>query len=312
MPTTTSPRKRRTISLARDFSINGSLYLLMIPVIAYYVIFHYVPMIGTVMAFQDYVPIKGFFHSPFVGLKHFGEFLDSYYFGRILGNTISISLLSLAFEFTTPIVLALLLNELASKRFTNSVKTISCFPHFISLVIVCGIVKDFTGQGGVINQAFQGLFGYDGLAMLQKPQLFRPLYIISGIWQNIGWDSIIYVAALTAVDQSQYEAAKIDGAGRLRQLVSITLPGIAPTIIVMLLLRIGNIMNVGFEKIILLYNPINYVASDVISSFVYRKGLEDFQWSYAAAVGLFNSAINLVLLVFANKASRKITNSSLW
>lgn len=306
------PRRRNALPLAKDISINRSLYLLMVPVIAYYVIFQYVPMVGAVMAFQDYAPITGFFRSPFVGLKHFAEFFDSYYFGRLLGNTISISLLSLAFEFTLPILFALLLNELGGKLFPSLVKNVACFPHFISLVIVCGIVKDFTGMGGIVNEAFKHLFGYDGLSMLQKPGLFRPIYIVSGIWQNMGWDSIIYVAALMAVDQSQYEAARIDGAGRIRQLVSVTLPGIAPTIIVMLLLRIGNIMNVGFEKIILLYNPVIYQSSDVISSFVYRKGLEDFQWSYAAAVGLFNSVINLVLLVGANKASRKATGSSLW
>jgi len=179
------------------------------------------------------------------------------------------------------------------------------------LVIVCGMVQDFTSMNGIINQLFMKL-GYDGLSMLQKPELFRPIYILSGIWQNVGWDSIIYIAALMAIDQTLYEAAEIDGAGRWQQLVKITIPCILPTIIVMFILRVGNIMNVGFEKIILLYNPINYETSDVISSFVYRKGLIDFQWSYAAAVGLFNSLVNLTLLLLANRMSKKVTASSLW
>jgi len=306
-----SPRRKAQGSLGWDLVQNRSLYVLMIPVVLYFLLFHYVPMYGALMAFQDYSPMKGLTGSDWVGLKNFFDFFDSYYFGRILGNTLIISFLSLLFEFTTPILLALMLNELRSKAFSGVVKTISVFPHFISLVIVCGIVKDFTGQGGLLNDLLISL-GYDGLSMLQKPDLFRPIYILSGIWQNVGWDSIIYLAALMAIDPTLYEAAAIDGAGRWRQLFAITLPTLVPTIVVMFILRVGNIMNVGFEKIILLYNPVNYETSDVIASFVYRKGLIDFQWSYSAAVGLFNSAINLVLLVAANRMSKKITQSSLW
>lgn len=304
-------RRKAQGSLGWDLVQNRSLYVLMIPVVLYFLLFHYLPMYGALMAFQDYSPMRGLAGSDWVGLKNFFDFFDSYYFGRILGNTLIISFLSLAFEFTTPILLALMLNELRSKGFSSMVKTISVFPHFISLVIVCGIVKDFTGQGGLLNQLLVPL-GYDGLSMLQKPELFRPIYILSGIWQNIGWDSIIYLAALMAIDTTLYEAAAIDGAGRWRQLFAITIPTLVPTIVVMFILRVGNIMNVGFEKIILLYNPVNYETSDVIASFVYRKGLIDFQWSYSAAVGLFNSAINLVLLLGANRMSKKIAQSSLW
>jgi len=306
------PLRRQTQgSLGWDLVQNRSLYVLMIPVVLYFLLFHYLPMYGALMAFQDYSPMKGLAGSDWVGFKNFFDFFDSYYFGRILGNTLIISFLSLAFEFTTPIVLALMLNELRSQTFSGWVKTISVFPHFISLVIVCGMVKDFTGQGGLLNQLLVPL-GYDGLSMLQKPDLFRPIYILSGIWQNVGWDSIIYLAALMAIDPTLYEAASIDGAGRWRQLWAITIPTLVPTIVVMFILRVGNIMNVGFEKIILLYNPVNYETSDVIASFVYRKGLIDFQWSYSAAVGLFNSGINLVLLVAANRMSKKMTQSSLW
>ncbi len=298
-------------SLSWDLFQNRSLYILMIPVIVYYLLFHYLPMYGAIMAFQDYSPMKGLFGSDFVGFDNFLSFFDSFYFYRVVGNTLIISFLSLAFEFTTPIILALLINELRSKNLSSLVKTISVFPHFISLVIVIGMVKDFTSMNGIINQLMMGL-GYDGLGMLQKPELFRPIYILSGIWQNVGWDSIIYIAALMAIDQTLYEAAEIDGAGQWQKLLKITIPCILPTIVVMFILRVGNIMNVGFEKIILLYNPINYETSDVISSFVYRKGLIDFQWSYASAVGLFNSVINLVLLLMANKLSKKVTQSSLW
>lgn len=294
-----------------DLAHHRSLYFLAIPVVLYYLLFHYLPMYGAIMAFQDYSPMQGLLGSEFVGFANFLDFFDSYYFGRIVGNTLIISGLSLAFEFTTPIVLALLINELRSQRLSSWVKTVSVLPHFISLVVVCGMVQDFTSMNGILNQLLVGL-GYDGLSMLQKPELFRPIYILSGIWQNIGWDSIIYIAALMAIDQTLYEAAEIDGAGRWKQLLRVTIPCILPTIVVMFILRVGNIMNVGFEKIILLYNPINYETSDVISSFVYRKGLIDFQWSYAAAVGLFNSVINLSLLLLANRMSKKVTESSLW
>ncbi|WP_244935722.1 ABC transporter permease [Paenibacillus glycanilyticus] len=284
---------------------------MMLPVIAYYLIFHYIPMYGALIAFKEYSPMKGILHSDWVGLKHFHDFFGSYYFTRILKNTLVISLYSLIFEFPAPIILALLINEVQSKTFKRVAQTITYMPYFISLVVICGIITDFTNADGIINRLFM-LFGYDGQAMLQKPELFRPIYILSEIWQRIGWESIIYIAALMSIDQEQYEAARIDGASRIKQIFFITLPGILPTITIMFILRMGNMLNVGFEKIILLYNPVTYNTADVISSFVYRKGLLEFGWSYSSAVGLFNSVVNLALLVTANYISRKVNKSSLW
>jgi putative aldouronate transport system permease protein len=219
---------------------------------------------------------------------------------------------TLLFEFPAPILLALLLNEVRNRRFKNMVQTIAYMPYFISLVVICGIVKDFTGSGGLVNLAYTFVTGTDGQALLQKPDLFRPIYVLSEIWQKIGWESIIYMAALTGIDQEQYEAARIDGASRLRQMWHITLPGLMPTIMIMLILRIGNMLNVGYEKIILLYNPVIYETADVISTSVYRKGLLEANWGFSSAVGLFNSAFNLLLLVGANYLSRKWSKNSLW
>ncbi|MDF2937470.1 MAG: sugar transporter permease [Paenibacillaceae bacterium] len=308
-PAARSPK--RAARLARDFALNKYLYIMMIPVVAYYLVFHYAPMYGALIAFKDYSPMKGIVGSDWVGFRHFADFFNSYYFWRILTNTITISQYSLIFEFPTPIILALLINEVRHKTFKRVAQTITYMPYFISLVVICGIITDFTNADGVINRIFVWM-GYDGQAMLQRPELFRSIYILSEIWQRIGWESIIYIAALMSIDQEQYEAARMDGASRVKQIVHITLPGIMPTIAIMMILRMGNLLNVGFEKIILLYNPITYDTADVISSFVYRKGLLEFGWSYSSAVGLFNSVINLILLVTANYVSRRLNNSSLW
>lgn len=291
--------------------MNKYLYIMMIPVIGYYLIFHYGPMYGAIIAFKDYSPMKGILESDWVGLKHFEEFFNSYYFLRVLKNTILISLYTLIFEFPAPIILALLINEVRKKKFKRVVQTITYMPYFISLVVICGIITDFTNADGLINRLFM-LLGYDGQAMLQKPELFRPIYVLSEIWQRIGWESIIYIAALMSIDLEQYEAARMDGASRIKQMFYITLPGLLPVITIMFILRMGNMLNVGFEKIILLYNPVTYETADVISSFVYRKGLLEFGWSYSSAVGLFNSVINLVLLISANYISRRVSQNSLW
>ncbi|KGP80300.1 MULTISPECIES: ABC transporter permease [Paenibacillus] len=295
----------------RDFMMNKYLYIMMIPVIGYYLIFHYGPMYGAIIAFKDYSPMKGILGSDWVGLKHFEEFFNSYYFLRVLKNTLLISLYTLLFEFPAPIILALLINEVRKRTFKRVVQTITYMPYFISLVVICGIITDFTNADGLINRLIM-MLGYDGQAMLQKPELFRPIYVLSEIWQRIGWESIIYIAALMSIDLEQYEAAKIDGASRLKQMFHITLPGLLPIITIMFILRMGNMLNVGFEKIILLYNPVTYETADVISSFVYRKGLLEFGWSYSSAVGLFNSVINLVLLISANYISRRVSQNSLW
>ena len=297
--------------VSNDFQRNKSLYLLALPVIAFYIIFHYGPMYGAVIAFKSFTPIKGIWGSEWVGFKHFIDFFNSYYFWRVLRNTLTISVTHLMFGFPAPIFLALLINELRNKYFSRTIQTITYMPHFISLVVICGMIKDFTLDTGIVNYALH-FFGWHPITMLNEPKLFVPVYVISGIWQEIGWGSIIYLAALMGIDQQLYEAAKIDGAGRFKQTWHITLPGILPVIIVLFILRIGQMLNVGFEKIILLYNPAIYETSDVISSFVYRKGLLEFNWSFSAAVGLFNSVINFTLLISANWLSKRIQGSGLW
>lgn len=297
--------------LARDLKKNKSLYLLVAPVLLFYILFCYKPMYGSIIAFKDFIPSKGILGSSWVGFQHFSEFFSSFFFGRVIKNTLVISIFTIVFGFPAPIIFALLINELRSRMFTRVVQTISYMPHFISLVVICGMILDFTRDTGIVNQLL-GVFGFQEVTMLNYPGYFVPIYVISDIWQGVGWGSIIYLAALMGIDNEQYEAAIIDGASRWKQTIYVTIPGIMPTIVIMLILRMGNIMNVGFEKIILLYNPAIYETSDVISSFVYRKGLQEFNWGYSSAVGLFNSVINFIFLITANWLSKKTTDSSLW
>lgn len=287
------------------------LYVMAIPLILYYLIFHYIPMLGLVISFQNYTPSRGVLGSEFIGLKNFTDFFGSPYFFQLLRNTVRISVSQLIFTFPAPIILALLLNEIKNKRFRQISQTLSYLPHFISIAVVCGMIKDFTLDTGFINDIVV-MFGGTRQSMLTNPNLFVPIYIISDIWQHLGWNSIIYISALTAVDQQLYEAAQIDGAGKWSQTLHVTIPGIMPTIVIMFLLQIGNILNVGFEKIILLYNPLTYETADVLSSFIYRRGLQEFNWGYSAAAGMFNSVINTVLLVCANRISAKVTETALW
>lgn len=297
--------------LVKDFKKNKLIYLMALPVLAYYIIFHYGPMYGVIIAFKNFSPGRGILGSSWVGFQWFKDFFSSYYFGRLLRNTVLINVLNLIFSFPAPIILALLLNELRHERFKKTVQTVSYLPHFISLVVICGMIHDFTARDGIINDIVEW-FGGERKTMLLEPGLFRPIYIISGIWQNVGWDSIIYLAALSGIDQEFYEAAVIDGANRWKQTLHITLPGILPTIVILLIMRIGAMMNVRHEKIILLYNSNIYETADVISTFVYRKGLSQANYSYSAAVGLFNSIVNFVLIILANWFSRKATEISLW
>lgn len=297
--------------LKKDMKRYWKAYLLVIPVIVFYLLFCYKPMYGIIIAFKKFSPGKGILGSDWVGLRYFKEFFSSYYFGRLLSNTIVISLSTLIFGFPAPIILALLLNEVKNEKFKRFTQTISYLPHFISLVVTCELIKKFVADTGIITQ-FLGLFGVDQISLLSRPEYFVPIYVISNIWSGVGWGAIIYLSALSGIDQELYEAAKIDGAGRWRQTLHVTLPGISGTIIIMLLLRLGSIMNVGHEKIILLYNPGIYETADVISTFVYRKGLLDYQWSYSTAVGLFNSVINFVIVVIFNKLSKKFTEVGLW
>lgn len=307
----TKQKSKRKQEWVKDFKLNGTLYLLVIPVIAFYLIFCYKPMYGALIAFKDYSPVLGVADSPWAGMKYFNQLFSSPDFLRILKNTLRISLTTLVFGFPAPIILALLLNEISCMKFKKVVQTASYMPHFISLVVICGMIKAFVGDTGFIS-AIVGLFTGERTNLLLNPDNFTAIYVISDIWQGLGWTSIIYLSALSAVDVAQYEAAEVDGAGRFRKMFSITLPSIMPTIITMLILRVGQVMSVGYEKIILLYNPTILSKADVITSYSYRVGFESQSWSYSTAVGLFNSVINFVLVIIANTMSKKFTESSLW
>ena len=297
--------------LKKDFIKNKTLYLLALPMLIYYIVFHYAPMYGALIAFNDYSPRLGILGSPWVGFKHFVNFFSAPSFFSLLRNTVTISLTMLVVEFPSAIILALLMNELKSRRFSKVVQNISYMPHFISLVVVCGMVKTFTMDNGILTTLLS-YFGVPKETLLMNPKYFVPIYVGSGIWQQVGWNAIIYLAALTGVNQSLYEAAAIDGAGKLKQLWHITLPGIMPTIVIMLIMRMGGILNVGYEKIILLYNDVVMDVADVISTYVYRKGLLEQSWSFSTAVNMFNSVINLIFLLGTNYLSRKLNDTSLW
>ena len=297
--------------MKKEFKKNGVLYLIVLPVIIYYFIFHYMPLYGLLMAFQDFSPRRGIMGSEWVGLTHFINFFKSPDCARIVTNTLRISLSCLVFEFPAPIIMAILINELNGKYFKRTIQTISYLPHFISLVVICGMIKTFVEPDGIIGGVFSQITG-NGSCMLSQSNMFLPIYVISNIWQSMGWESIIYLAALMNIDPQLYEAADIDGAGKLAKIWKITLPSIAMTIVTMFILRVGKIMSVGYEKIILLYNPAIYDKSDVISSFVFRIGFTNQNWSYSAAIGLFNSVVNMILLLITNTISKKMTDTGLW
>lgn len=302
-----------TARAVRDIKKNYEIYLILLPVVIFYLIFHYAPMFGAAIAFQDWRPSRPMFGegARWVGFKHFISFFNSYYFARVLKNTVTISISTLIWGFPAPVLLALLINELKNKYYARVVQIIVYLPHFISMVVLCGMITLFVRDNGVVTQVL-GLFGFPKQNMLQNPGLFVPIYVVSNIWQGVGWGSIIYLAALTGVDQELYEAAEIDGAGKWKQTLNITLPCIVPTIIIQFIMRTGQILSVGQEKIILLYNETTYETADVISSFVYRKGLIENDQSYATAVGLFNSVINFVIVAIVNKISGTLSETSLW
>ena len=288
------------------------LLLLVLPVILYYILFQYIPMYGLVISFKDFQPGSTILGSKWVGFTWFQEFFASPYFWRSLKNTVIISIYSIVFFFPLPIIFALVLNEIKSNTFKRLTQTISYMPYFISTVVVVGILNNFLSiNTGFVNILLKNL-GMEPYNFMASIGWFRPLYIFTDIWQGLGWNAIIYIAALSGIDTEQYEAAKIDGASRLKQIWHISLPGILPTVIILLILRVGSVLNVGFEKIILMYSPANYQVSDVISTYVYRSGILQMRFSYATAVGFFNSAINFVVLVLFNRLSRKVSEVSLW
>ena len=313
MTTHVIPKQSFRHRLVRDFKRYRLVYLIGFLCLAFYVIFCYLPMGGIVIAFKDFRAARGIFGSKWANpwYKYFDQFFNGYYFWRLLRNTLMINVMDLVFGFPAPIILALLLNELRSSAYKRTVQTVTYLPHFISQVVVCGIILDFFSSSGVINQIIQALGGNKVLFM-QDTSFFRPLFVGSGIWQGVGYGSIIYLSALGGVNADLYDAAAIDGCNRFRRVIHVTIPGILPTVIIMLILRIGNMLSLGFEKIILLYNETIYETADVISSFVYRYGLQKGNYSYATAVGLFNSLFNFILLIGVNALSRKVSDVSLW
>ncbi len=288
------------------------LYVFMLPAILYIVLFAYKPMYGILIAFKDFSIRKGVFASEWVGFVHFERLFNSYWFPIIMKNTLTLSLMSLILGFPIPIILALLLNEAKNAKFRSFVQTVSYAPHFISTVVMCGMLFLYLSPtNGFINKLLVTL-GFDAVFFLQEPQMFKWVYVISGIWQGMGWNSIIYYAALSGVDKALLEAAEVDGATRLQKIWHINLPEIKPTIVIMLILQCGSLLGVGYEKAYLLQTDPNLAASEIISTYVYKVGLEQADFSFSAAVGLFNTIINCIILVTANHLSKKVTESGLF
>lgn len=306
-------KREMTLShkISRDWKMNKYKYLLILPVLVYLALFCYKPMYGLIIAFNNYKPTRGITGSDYVGLMWFDNFFNNIYFWRLLSNTFTISALSIVFGFPAPIILALLLNEIQNEKFKRTVQTITYMPYFISLVVTCSIIKIYCQENGLFSQIIE-IFGGTRRNLLIDSGAYRPIYVLSGIWQNIGWNSIIYLAALSGIDQEQYEAARIDGANRFQQMLHITIPGILPTIMILFVLRMGSILNVGYEKVLLLYTENTYNVADVFSTYTYRVGLEQKQYSLSTAVSLFNTMVNIMFLVFTNWLSRKTTESGLF
>lgn len=285
--------------------------MFLIPFI-WYIVFCYVPMYGIQLAFRNYNPRLGYLNSPWVGFKYFEQFFSSYYNRDIIWNTVSISLYSIIFGFPIPIILAIILNELPGVHFKKILQNITYVPHFISTVVLCGMLYLFLSpQYGVLN-TFINFLGFDSIGFLESNKYFKAVYVISDIWQESGWNSVIYIAALAGIDPELYEAAKIDGAGRLKRIIHVSIPGIAPTIVTLLILRIGQVMTIGFEKAYLLQNNLNIQSSEIISTLVYKQGILQGSYGYATAVGLFNSVINLALIILTNRICKKYFEISLW
>lgn len=314
---TTHVRSRKKRNIGKKIFQGRYVYLMFLPVFVYFLVFAYLPMYGIVIAFQDFRPGMSFFEDArWVGFENFQIFFESPLSNRAIRNTVVLNLWELAFAFPAPIIFALLLNEVHTRWFKRTVQTISYIPHFVSLVVVIGILRNILSSEGLLNTLIYYLSGspddFRPTLWLNISRYFRPIYVISGIWQGIGWGSIIYVSAIAGLDQELYEAAEIDGAGRFRKISSVTLPGILPTISIMLIFAIGGLMGGGFEKLILLYQPSTYDVADTIATYMYRVGLEESKYSLSTAVGLFQTLINFALLILANYSSRRLSENSLW
>lgn len=304
-------KKQKKINFMRILKRNWVCYLFILPMLIYVIIFNYIPMYGIQLAFKDYRVADGIWGSAWVGLKHFKTFFESYQFKDLLWNTLSLSLYSLIAGFPMPIIFALLLNYITNVKLKKVVQMVTYAPHFISTVVYCGMILIFLSSDGVINQLLK-LIGIDSVAFLTNPSNFRHIYVWSGVLQNIGWGSIMYISVLTSVDPTLHEAATVDGATRFQRLLHIDLPAIVPTMVIMLIMRAGEIMDLGFEKAFLLQNNINLDYSEIIATYVYKIGIQGRQFSYSSAIGLFNNVINMVLLVVVNKIAKKVSDVSLW
>lgn len=302
----------RKLRIQKDLSKHWELYLFVIPAILYFLIFHYIPMYGLQIAFRNYLPTLGFSGSSWVGFDHFLRFFKSFHFWTLLKNTLGISLYQLAISFPLPIIFALMLNEVRHSGYKRTIQTVTYAPHFISTVVIVGMLMLFLSpRNGIVNQ-FVKLFGIDPVHFMTVPQYFKTIYVLSGAWQQTGWSTIIYLAVLSGVDPSLYEAARMDGATKIQKILFIDIPAILPTAVILLILNSGHMMNIGFEKVYLMQNPLNMISSDVISTYVYRVGLINTEYSFATAVGLFNSVVNLFLLITVNKLAKKLGKQGLW
>ncbi len=307
-PPLQSGRRRRL--LGRMMS-SYQLYILVLPTLLYFAIFQYGPIYGLQIAFKRFVPSLGFFDSPWVGFTHFERFFQSYQFGLILKNTLVLSFYELLL-FPIPILMALFLNQIVQQRYKKFIQTVTYAPHFISTVVIVGMLYQFLSpRSGLINQLI-GLFGGESIFFFASPLWFKTIYVFSGVWQNAGFAMIIYLAALTSINPELHEAAMVDGAGKLRRILLIDLPGIMPVIIILLILNMGQFMQIGYEKVYLMQNPLNIHSAEIIQTYVYKQGIQQAQFSYAAAIGLFNNVINCLLLLMFNYIARKTSQTSLW
>ncbi len=305
------PATSKSSRLLRNMQRHWQLYILLLPTIIYFVIFKYMPMYGVQIAFRDFRIIDGFTGSEWVGLKHFERFVSSPDFLLVLKNTITLSLMQLAISFPLPIFISLMLNQLKKQKHKTTIQNILIAPHFISLVVLIGMVTIFLNPyNGILNQ-FIEFFGGEALFFLGEPDYFKPIYVLSGVWQSTGWGTVVYVAALSSIDPTLYEAATVDGASRWQKIWNIDFHGILPVIIVQLILNTGQMLSIGYEKILLLQNDLNRVASEVISTYEFKQGVLDAQFSYSSAIGLFNAVINLVILLSVNYLAKKYSETSI-
>ena len=307
-----SIQKAKKTSFIKVFKKDYQLYLLALPAIIFFVIFHYIPMYGVQIAFKDFIAVKGITGSPWVGFKHFNRFFTSFQFWRLMKNTLGISIYQLIASFPIPIIMALLLNQTRNQKFKKVVQTVTYAPHFISVVVLTGMMYIFLSpRNGIVNQLLMFL-GQEPIFFLGDAKYYKSVFVFSGVWQNAGWGSIIYLAALSGINTELYEAAKVDGATKLQTIWNIDIPGIMPTAVILLIMNVGRIMDVGFQKAYLLQNPLNVSSAEIISTYIYKIGLIQSQFSYSTAIGLFNTVINIILLVSVNKFAKKIGETSLW